>query len=233
MTILTVAQGVAAHIGMDVPDALMASTDREHVELREVIQDTAQQIAFDSGTEWQDLLSVHSFTGDGSTENFDFPSNFKRLGQSNEIWTSRLIAPLTQVENANAWREIEVRDYGYVSGVWIRIGGSMQIKPAPAATETISYYYLTDTPWRLASSGANASAPEADGDTFRLPERLLKLGAIWNWKQLKGLDYAEDMAQFQIALQRATMDDKPARPIRQGGRRIAGDARIAYPLRVD
>ncbi len=33
-----------------------------------------------------------------------------------------------------------------------------------------------------------------------LPERLLTLCLIWTWKAQKGIDYQEDMANYQIAL---------------------------------
>ena len=36
----------------------------------------------------------------------------------------------------------------------------------------------------------------ADGDTFRLDERLLKLGMICHWKTNKGSPYAEDMGTY-------------------------------------
>ena len=40
----------------------------------------------------------------------------------------------------------------------------------------------------------------ADGDSFVLDERLLKLGMIWQWKANKGSPYAEDMATYGDAL---------------------------------
>jgi hypothetical protein len=49
-----------------------------------------------------------------------------------------------------------------------------------------------------------------DGDTFRLDERLLKLGMTYQWKAQKGSSYAEDMSTYGDALAIAMGHDAPA-----------------------
>ena len=62
-----------------------------------------------------------------------------------------------------------------------------------------------------------AIASMADDDTFRLDERLLKLGMIYDWKMKKGSPYAEDMGTYSDAIANAMGRDKPS-PIIIGGR---------------
>ena len=50
----------------------------------------------------------------------------------------------------------------------------------------------------------------ADGDTFVLDERLLRLGMIWQWKAQKGSPYAEDMGTYGDALNVYSGSDTPA-----------------------
>jgi hypothetical protein len=49
-----------------------------------------------------------------------------------------------------------------------------------------------------------------DGDVFRIDERLLKLGMIWQWKANKGSPYAEDMGTYSDALVNIAGADTPA-----------------------
>ena len=66
-----------------------------------------------------------------------------------------------------------------------------------------------------------------DADTFRLDERLFKLGMIWQWKANKGATYAEDLANYEDALSGSPGNDKPS-PIIVGSQPISSDANIAY-----
>jgi hypothetical protein len=67
-----------------------------------------------------------------------------------------------------------------------------------------------------------------DADSFRLDERLLKLGMVWQWKANKGTSYAEDMGTYTDALSIAMGHDKPA-PIYVGRRPISANAKTAIP----
>lgn len=228
MTVLATAKKVALRIGMEQPDALLSSTTREHLELAEILQECAEQIAFDSGHDWEALLTLKTISGDGATSSFALPTDFKRMPVAAQIWTTRLDAPLRVIDEVDAWLEIDIRDADYVSGVWTRIGGSVQVKPTPTASETLKYYYITNkivSP----SGGSDQATFTADTDSFVLDERLLKLCAIWQWKEAKGIEYAEDMQTYQDALAQAIVADKPSRRLSVGKRRVWTGARRAYP----
>jgi hypothetical protein len=81
------------------------------------------------------------------------------------------------------------------------------------------------------ASGGYGNAFMADTDSFRLDERLLKLGMVWQWKQNKGTSYAEDMGTYSDALSIAMGHDSPA-PIIIGRRPMGGGVRTAYPFPV-
>ena len=97
----------------------------------------------------------------------------------------------------------------------------------PNVPQTASYSYLDKNCVNLATGGRGDSFI-ADGDSFVLDERLLKLGMIWQWKASKGSAYAEDMATYSDAMDVAKGSDKPA-PIIIGKRPISVNATIAYP----
>ncbi len=48
----------------------------------------------------------------------------------------------------------------------------------------------------------------ADDEDFLFPDRLVELGAIWKWKQQKGLDYEAQKGEFDQALDLAVQHDR-------------------------
>jgi hypothetical protein len=68
----------------------------------------------------------------------------------------------------------------------------------------------------------------ADDNSYRLSERLLKLGMIWQWKADKGSPYAEDMGTYSDALASESGADTPA-PIIIGRMPISTAVNVALP----
>jgi hypothetical protein len=103
---------------------------------------------------------------------------------------------------------------------------SLWVLPAQDVDAVTATFNYIDKNCVTLASGGFGDAFMADTDSFRLDERLLKLGMIWQWKALKGSPYAEDMATFMDALTRASGADKPA-PILI--HRLPSSVMTAYP----
>jgi hypothetical protein len=103
----------------------------------------------------------------------------------------------------------------------------MHIWPPLPIGVSARFAYLDKNCVTLASSGFGDTF-QADGDSFRLEERLLRLGMTWQWKALKGSPYAEDMATFMDALTRAMGSDKPS-PILIDRLPLSKAVTAAYP----
>jgi hypothetical protein len=73
---------------------------------------------------------------------------------------------------------------------------------------TANFVYLDKNCVTLAGGGVGTEFL-TDVDTFRLDERVLRLGMIWQWKAQKGSPYAEDMGTYGDALTHAMGSDKP------------------------
>lgn len=225
-TVLAITKRVAPAIGIEVPTVLYGSTIREQVELAELANDTAEAIA--KAHEWQALKTLHTLNGDGSTEDFALPADYDRMPKDQKLWSSRIQTPLTHVTSTDRWLELDIRSYGFVIGVWSLFGDQVHIKPAMVATETAKFYYLSAR-YAKDSGGTAKAAFSADDDTFRLNDRLLRLGMIWKWKENKGLPYGEDMADYEDALSEEISADKGARILRVGKARLSKGLTVAYP----
>lgn len=83
------------------------------------------------------------------------------------------------------------------------MGGKMYIQPVPGANQAdlISYEYVSNQ-WCQSSDGAGQSAWAADTDTYLWPDDTLVLGVKWRFLRSKGLDYSEEKATYDRAVER-------------------------------
>ena len=228
MSVLTVVQEALSELGLERrPAAIYGVDDDTEIELIDIIHDVAQSIA--DGYSWQALSRRYTYTGDGSTEDFDLPPYFDGLPSGMQVWTTRLQYPLRRVPDLDAWEEISIRNYDYVSGVWTVYNNQLHIRPAPAATETVSFYYR-DRRYAISSTGSTLKAEfDDDSDEFRLPERLLKLGLVWRYRSMKGLPYEENLATYNEALAQEIHKDRLPQVITLNRARGFRGVKRAYP----
>jgi hypothetical protein len=225
MTILAVCQDAAAVIGLEVPTLVFGSTEREHVELGALANEMAKRIAFDTH-DWTLLKTVATITGTGSAEDFALPSDYRRMLKKARLWpSSSPYSSLTHYPDADEWLGISVQAFTPVIGAWTLLGGRIAIKPTLASAATVKYMYLSNA----IIAGADATQFIADEDTFKLDERVLKLGMIWQWRANKGVPYAEDMENYEAALAYAIGADKGSNILTIGTKRMSGADRTAYP----
>lgn len=227
MTVLSVIQGATKVIGLTVPTAVMASTDRTMVELAALANEMADRIA--KAHEWQLLRTIATYTGNGIIEDFNLPSDYDRMGTANQVWSSSLQAPLTAWTDLDAWLGMDVQNIDMLFGAWIIYGGQIHIKSALANLATAKHWYQSNLIITPATPGLNITAFAADGDTFRLNERLLRLAMIWQWKANKGRPYGEDLDNYEEAKEKLIVADKGSRVLTMGRRRRHWDGATPFP----
>lgn len=230
MTLLSVCAEVAKVVGLDEPDAVASSTDREYVELFSLANEMAERIA--RGYNWQLLSRIHTLTGDGATEDFDLPSDYDRMLVKSQVWSSSLETALSPIGSLDRWLELDIQAFDFVVNAWIIYGGQMHIKPPMATGVTAKFFYQSNL-IIAPSAGSNKAEFTADTDSFRLDEQLLKLGMIWQYKAYKGLSYAEDMVNYETLLARLATRDRGSRMLRVGPVRLPRDVKVAYPQSID
>lgn len=226
-TILEIAQSASAKVGIAVPNLLYGSTGREEVEIRSVLQEVADRIV--RAHDWSALKLVNTYTGDGTTTAYALPSDYLRMPKDSQVWSTRWQRPLTATTPEDDLR-FAIREYDLVVGTWVIVGEEMKFRPALADGELVKWYYISDTAVKP-STGANKATFTANTDTFRLGDRILELQFIWEWRQRKGLPYAEDMNTAEIALAQAISADGGAQILTQSSRRnIHG--KTSYPWNI-
>jgi len=229
MTVLTVIQAVCKKIGLDVPSAVYGSTEREHIELAEMANEVAERIV--EHHDWKRLAVLHKYVGDGTAEKFDLPADYDRMISNGKVWNSRTNNPVSAL-SLEDWHSRQVRGFDVYSA-YIIIDGKMCIQPVMAVGEETSFFYTKRTCVTGVVNGVSVGSHcfTADDDEFALPERLLRLGIIWQWRESKGLAYAEDMQNYEIALAKEVKSDGGTRMIKIGGSRLRG-YKVGYPRTI-
>lgn len=213
MTILTVMQSVSMAVGLARPLAVFASTDREWREMQMVANEAAAVIA--ETFDWQRLRQLREFTGNGTDESFPLPDDYLRMLKRGRMWSSRLRWALNHIVDSDQWLEMTTLGFPQPFGNWTLFGDALHILQAPAAGETIKFFYISSNIVK-GSDGSRKPEFTDDSDSFVLNERLLKLAIIYLWKQLKGLDFAAELADFEQAVDRQMVADQGSQPTLSG-----------------
>ena len=232
MTVLTAVQNACKKPSLGLfptPTALFSSTEQNELELCSLANEAAQMIA--KAHDWQLLTTLKTQAGDGSDTTFDLPTDYDRMPVKASVYLTSTKTQLSPVTDLDRWQEIQLLGLSGVVGWWIIIGGQMNVYPAIASTDSAKYYYQSNlivTP----NSGSNKATFTLDTDTFRLPERLLTLAIIWMWRAEKGLDYQQELSDFNMAFGQETGRDRGSHIIRLGRARIPDGVSTAFPASI-
>ena len=235
MSFLSVIKDVCLAVGVN-PLASMFSASiqpRTQFELLSLANEMAQRIAYDA-REWTALKAFQTFTGPGTPVpplNYSahaLPASYRRMLVTSQVypsWAPR--QPLAFIADTDEWLTRRMNGDASSGGEWTLLGKDMLLYPALADGQSVSFAYLDRNCIKL-FAGGNGDQFMNDQDEFRVSERLLKLGMIWQWKANKGSPYAEDMGTYTDALMMLSGSDKPA-PIIMDRAPISQSAQVALP----
>jgi len=197
------------------------------MELADLANEVAKDIA--KSHDWQALTKVATFTGDGTTTDFSPPSDYDRMMiRSDLLDTASFAWGYSRIRDVNEWLLLTQEGLEATPGSWIFFGNLFQFVPAPAASSTTKFPYISNgivTP----SSGKDEIQFLRDDDAFKLPERLLTLGVIWRWREQKKLDAATEQAAFEKAFNEYAGRDKGSRILFEGPARFPATVTTAFP----
>jgi len=211
MTLLAVVRDVCAAVGVALPSSVFTNltANRTMQEMVALADEMAQRIAYDL-RDWTVLRTTATYVGDGVTTSFALPADFKRMLLTSNVWRSTSTQePMMFVSDVDEWVRRRSFNESGAWGEWILMGGRLHIAPAMGVGVSARHSYLDKNCIALASGGLSDRFTD-DVDSFRLDERLLKLGMIWQWKALKGSPYAEDMGTYSDALANMMGRDSPS-----------------------
>jgi hypothetical protein len=227
MTILAAMQSAAIKLVGYRPSVFFSSQEQFEQEIVDLIKEAAADIS--KYNDWQSLVSVKNFVGDGVTESFDIPAGYDRM-----MLTASIQDPNNWVWGYNYAGSIDDflwmkdRGWGPYPGVWTIYGDQFNFYPAPSGGA--QFPYIT----KYIAKGSDGSLKDSftdDNDEFRIRdgERLLTLWLVWRWRENKKMDATGDMENFTKAIDELAAKDRGSRVYRSGTSRNWGNTRIAWP----
>jgi hypothetical protein len=211
MSLLTIIQNVCAELSLDIPGLVMGSPDPTTAQLRVLSKRAGDELARDH--DWSALLVQRQFTATGAIpEPTEPPPDWERFTDNAVVWNNSRLWQLNGPVDPQTWQRNRIINTNPVPQIWRMIGGKLAIYP-DVATELISYEYISNA-WIAVNGGTTyASTWANDADTARISERVLELSLIWRWKRAKGLDYGEEMENFERAKESEVGGDRAAAPV--------------------
>lgn len=229
MTILDAMRSASIRLIGQQPQVFFASSDDFELEIVDLINEAAQDIV--KYNDWQSLISVANFSGDGVTEAFPMPDGYDRMMLTANIQDLRnWVWGYDHVNRLNDFLYMKARGWGPYPGIWSLFDNNFNFYPAPAAGQLATFPYISKN-YARSQDGTNKPAFTRDDDEFRIPggERLLTLWLVWRWRENKNLDATGDQENFVKALDEIAAKDKGSSVYRARSGRQWGNTRLAWP----
>lgn len=214
MPLIDIVQGAVRRVNYPQPTVAIGSTDPNIALMVDCAQDSGDDAVERVNWAALKLQTPASFTGDGETAAFPLPGGFQALAPS-DVFVSdlyptwKLPGPVSEGDllrlkalpmaiPVHTWRQV-----GAVPAGGSFIVQMIEFFPVLGIGETVTFVFASGS-WITNSMGVRYPTPawQADSDISLIPERLIRLGAVWRWKRRKGFDYSEEMNDYEGALDR-------------------------------
>lgn len=203
MSLLTLIQNVCKRVGVASPTTASGSTDIQIMQMIALANEEGEELAERYG--WSALQTEATFVTlaaqlQGTVASIA-TNNFRYI-ISDTIWNRTQNRPMYGSLTPSDWQLLTSSNVAGPFQEYRIQGGNLYLKPAPPAGETCAFEYISGN-WCQSSGGTKQSAWSLDADTGILDEKIMTAGTIWRWKQVKGMDYAEDFRKYEIRVLQA------------------------------
>ena len=211
MTMLSIIQDVAQQLGINIPNAAATSNDPQVLQLVALLNKEGTALSVRPEEGWQAMQLEASFTTVATETQGSITTiapNYRYI-INNTIWNRSTRRPVFGPLSPQQWQAVKG---WFASGPYSEyrlVGNNINFSPVPPAGQSCYFEYVTKN-WATDSTGAiGKTAFTADTDLTLLNEELLKLGLVWRWKAMKGLEYNEDKIEYEDRVNLAIARDTP------------------------
>ena len=214
MSLLTSVQTACRRLALAVPSAVIASTDTQVQQLRALADEEGQELA--SRCQWNILDLEATFTTVATPADMvTVAPGFRYL--INETMWDRTENCIIKPISAQEWQEVNSNTYTSPFTRFRIWQGAIYFYPDLAAGHSIAFEYMSKN-WVTLAAGGTADAWAADTDTGLLDERIMTMGLVWRFKQVKGFAYDEDFKKYEALVADAMARDGSKGILNMGGR---------------
>jgi hypothetical protein len=221
MSLLTVCQAVAQDAGFDSPASIVGNPDESAIQLLALANKAGEIIA---RKPWQNLQNEYTFSTVDGTETYALPAGYRSF-INDTAWDRTNYWTLRGSLSPQEWQARKSGVMAQSPRSRFRLKGNLiYIDPVPGSALDLVIEYL-DNRWVQSEEGERFTAFQADTDTVRFDEFLLRLDLTWRFLARKGLAYAEEKEEAERQIDLAMGRDTPSVPTN-----LAGDRSIWPPL---
>ena len=194
MSLLSLVESLAYSVGLNKPTQVMGAPGREMAEVRQVADETGEELA--RRVQWGDLTRTATISGEGRIA---LPSDFGRLVEGIAVTAGgKPVRPLTRGEWANLPASVGAPRYFLLEDDAITLWPGL----ASGASAVVTYQSRN---W-VSNGQARFTA---DGQSPVMDEALFLKGMIVRWRRMKSMPYQDEEAEYEAALaQYAGFDDR-------------------------
>jgi hypothetical protein len=123
-------------VGVEQPTSVFSnlSSNRTMAEMLALANEMAQRIAYDT-RDWTVLVKLGKFSGDGVSDSFTLPADYRRMLLNSNVWRSNNTqTPMRFIPDADEWLWRRNAKYADSQGEWTLRGNKMFIIPVLAGT---------------------------------------------------------------------------------------------------
>lgn len=209
MSVLSVIQDHCRIHALNIPTGVVGSTDTGVQQLFGILNELLEELVDESkfNVITQEALFVAKAQEDQGAMSVLAPNGYS-FAYFETFYDRTLRRPLYGPLDETEWQQIKaLPNPGPFYKFRIR-GDHLLINPAPTAPlSTIAFEYASS--WCVTDTGGNLKAGiTTDTDLFVIPERIIRKGLAFRWKQIKGLPYQADEQQYYNLLNNYIARDK-------------------------
>lgn len=205
MTCLTIVQDVCLRVNLPFPNAAAQSVDPA---IQQMVALCNKEGEWQSNKDWQILTKEATFVTVAAQVQTTLAATAPGLKNiiNNTIWNRDLRRPVYGPMTPQRYQQVKAAVFAGPWNQFIIQGDEIRFFPVPAAGQTCFFQYTTFN-WCVDASSVEQNRFMADDDVLLLREDLFKLGVEWRWKKAKGLEFAQEFADYEDFLADALARD--------------------------
>lgn len=213
-TLSAIVQNVAQLVSFPTPADPAGDSDPAVVQMVQSVNLAGIDLL--SMHDWQEMTKTHSLSIQASPpgvreQAFSLPEDFYEFVDQTQ-WNSTMQWPAVGPVSPQAWQELLVRQtLPTLSFYWQVRGNQLYILSPPTSAQTLTFFYQSFAWVRDADSVTMfKNRATKNGDTVLLDSYLVTLLARVKWLEMKGLDSAAAMRDFQVNFENRKGNEKGA-----------------------
>lgn len=171
------------------------------------------------GAGWQALTVEWEFSTVPGQAEYVLPTDFRELVDGT-LWDRSTFREMRGPLSPQGWQALQsglietvaIAPYYRLRRSSTGRGRSFWIEPIPGGEDNLVMEYFS-TNWAISSSGTRQDRIIQDTDETLFDEELMELSLLWRFRKAKGLDFAVELADFEMRRDRLMSDDAGSRPI--------------------